>query len=152
MSMKPRHAAALALVGWYLMVPPMVSSVTAEEKVYEKLGRLIQFIPVDDFKPTVATLVAGELACPTTRAMGTALGCASELLHQSGDALAAMLAECQRASSHLGCAKTTTSRRVNVSQIYDLSIAGKLAQKRSLAQVRLESGEVLYVGVASLDF
>jgi putative transposon-encoded protein len=24
MSMKPRHAAALALVGWYLMVPPMV--------------------------------------------------------------------------------------------------------------------------------
>lgn len=23
--MKPRHAAALALVGWYLMVPPLAS-------------------------------------------------------------------------------------------------------------------------------
>jgi len=149
--MNLRHAAALALVGWYLMMSPMVSPVYAEEKAYEKLARLIQVTPEADFEPTVATLVAGELSCPSSTALVMVISCASELL-SAPDVTAAILAECKRESTELGCAKIKASQRVNVLKVYDLTIPGKPPDKRVLAKVRLKSGGDSYVGVASLDF
>ena len=37
-SMKPRHAAALALVGWYLMVPPILSNGPSPSIVDARVG------------------------------------------------------------------------------------------------------------------
>jgi uncharacterized secreted protein with C-terminal beta-propeller domain len=123
----------------------------AEEKAYEKLARLIQVTSEDDFEPTVATLVAGELSCPSSRALVMVISCASELL-SAPDVTAAVMAECKRESAELGCAKTKASQRVNVLKVYDLTVPGKPPDKRILAKVRLKSGDDSYVGVASLDF
>lgn len=131
--------------------PSLGSPVRAEEKTYEKIARLIQVTPEDDFKPTVATLVAGELSCPSSRAFVMVMGCASELL-SAPDVTPAVLVECKRESAELGCAKTKASQRVNVLKVYDLTVPGKPPDKRILAKVRLKNGDDAYVGVASMDF
>jgi hypothetical protein len=37
-SMKPRHAAALALVGWYLMIPPVFSPMEQHPRSFNSLS------------------------------------------------------------------------------------------------------------------
>jgi hypothetical protein len=41
-TMNPRHAAALALVGWYLMVPPMYQHHEIDDKAPLSQWRIIQ--------------------------------------------------------------------------------------------------------------
>jgi hypothetical protein len=46
--MRPRHAAALALVGWYLMVPPLVRKQnTLQEDTSQPLSKWTQFRAFD---------------------------------------------------------------------------------------------------------
>jgi len=46
--LKPRHAAALALVGWYLMVPPLVHKQnTLQQDTSQPLSKWTQFRAFD---------------------------------------------------------------------------------------------------------
>ena len=120
-------------------------------KIYEKVAASIELTPEEDFEPTVAILVAGELSCPSGRAFIIVMSCASQLT-SAPDMAEAIVAECKRTQSKLGCHKTHQKQQVNVLAVYDMTIPGSAPQKRILAKVRAGAGENRYVCVASLDF
>jgi hypothetical protein len=120
-------------------------------KAYEKVAASIDLIPEADFEPTIATLASGELSCPSGRAFVIVMSCASQLMG-APDVEQAILAECKRTESKLGCRKIRQNQQVNVLAVYDMAIPGSTPEKRILAKVRAGTSANQYVGVASLDF
>jgi hypothetical protein len=121
-----------------------------ELKSYEKVAKLIQLTPDDAFEPTTATLVAGELMCPSGSAYVAIISCMAELVN-TPDFEAQMKAECMREEARLDCRKTRSSKLVNVLKLYDMLIPGEEPQKHFLAKVDI-AGTERYVSDKSLDF
>jgi hypothetical protein len=145
--MKRNLAAVVAAVGLLCWA---YQANAQETKSYEKVAKLIRLVSEDGFEPTTATLVAGELMCPSGQAYVTILSCMAELLH-TPDFEQAMKAECLHEEKKLDCHKSRSSSLVNVLKVYDMLIPGESPTKHLVVKIDI-SGADRYVNYGSLDF
>ncbi len=142
---------SILLAGLVFSFFPKPRALARELKAYEKVASQIQLVPDASFEATTATLVAGEVECPSGKALMTVFSCISQIM-SAPDFSTAIKRECLHEEKVLDCRKTTKATPVNVIGAYDMLVPGETPSKRMVARVRGGSDIDRYVGFAALDF
>jgi len=120
-----------------------------EDRSYGRTA-LIEIAPPSDFLPTTALLDNGALECQSADAL--AIIQSNTLWMREIFSTRKTMFERIRLETRLNCRTTDREQIVQVLTIYNLLLSGHPLENRTIARVRLGSGDEHYVDVGALYF
>jgi hypothetical protein len=130
---------------WFWCFP-----VQAEEDRSYGRTALIEIAPPSDFLPTTALLDNGALECQSADAF--AIIQSNTLWMREIFSTRKTVVERIRLETRLNCRTTDREQIVQVLTIYNLLLSGHPLENRTIARVRLGSGDERYVDIGALYF